>query len=366
MTESVRRLTGLLLLTPTGKNIVGVNKPILAALEPLSQHAGIDLVAETPTGSLQFFLSLVVRSVMGKSRDYDFILINGMGALRATCTSYGCPYVRLLEQSGLPVLIYWHESDWMMSSLLRQKPGKIRALRDLFQRCDVKHLAVSKLTADALRRQFGVEESAIVGNCVEIPTDYRELEVVPLTEPLTVINIASIQERKGPDLFVEVAARVCRENEYVRFIWLGDGADIVQLRQRVSSMGLAGRIQFPGLVQNPFPQLRRSHLLFLSSREDPCPLSVSEAMGSGRTVVTFPSGGSVETVAETGLVLNDFDTDHAAQGILDLLMHRDCAAVNGDAVRRYQENFTPEAFARRLGPLIRDVCSDGQTEKMRQ
>lgn len=350
-------LSGMLFLSSTGAGVVGVNRPILDVRGVLQERQDIRFtempIRGSVVASLLFAWMYFSRGLSG----FDFMFFNGLGSLRAICTRIGCLHRLLLKHSGLPIIVYWHESDWMIRALKDEVPGKINALDKLFRTCKVRHLAVSDLTARAVKQHFGITGVEVVGNCVSVPEAYADPEPVPQDVAPMVINVASIQPRKGPDLFVEVAIRVCLAREDVRFVWLGWGGDYGDWQQRITKAGLGQRILFPGVAEDPFPWLRQSRLLFLSSREDPCPLAVSEAMAMGRTVITFDNGGAVQAVGETGVVVPNGDVEQAAVAILDRLEDPACTEVNQAAVQAYREGFTPEAFSARLAPILRNACT---------
>jgi glycosyltransferase involved in cell wall biosynthesis len=168
-----------------------------------------------------------------------------------------------------------------------------------------------------------------------------------------VINLASIQERKGTDLFVETAIKVCQVHPSVEFVWLGDGQPFGTWKADIKQMGLEERILFPGYVEAAYLMLRRASVFFLSSRDDPFPLSVLEAMCLGRSIVTFDVGGAPEALADHGIVIRPFDTAAAAEVILEILGRLPNDRLNLAVRNRYLQLYTPQKFAARLEECIR-------------
>jgi glycosyltransferase involved in cell wall biosynthesis len=173
------------------------------------------------------------------------------------------------------------------------------------------------------------------------------------SEPPVVVNLASIQERKGTDLFVQTAIKVCQVHPSVEFIWLGDGRPFGTWQTDIERAGLQGRILFPGYVEAAHLILRRASVLFLSSRDDPFPLSVLEAMCLARSIVTFGVGGAPEALAGHGAIVPPFDTNAAAQAILAILDRAPAQRLNLALRERYLALYTPERFAARLDAVIR-------------
>ncbi|MCA9973252.1 MAG: glycosyltransferase family 4 protein, partial [Anaerolineales bacterium] len=140
--------------------------------------------------------------------------------------------------------------------------------------------------------------------------------------------------------------------------WIGGGEVDGRLQQGIQAAGLAQRIEFTGYLEAPHTLLRQASCLFLTSRDDPFPLSVLEAMSLARSVITFDVGGAPEALAGSGIVLPPFDTAAAAEAILELLRQPAAARLRPAARARYLAEYTPQRFAARLAPLLLGEIDD--------
>jgi glycosyltransferase involved in cell wall biosynthesis len=107
--------------------------------------------------------------------------------------------------------------------------------------------------------------------------------------------------RKGPDLFLAVAARVhrLRPDLDVRWRWIGglaDDPDPKAVRHDRDAAGLTDVVELVGHVSDPIAHYRALDVLLLTSREDAYPLVCLEAASVGVPVVTFVNGGMPEMV----------------------------------------------------------------------
>lgn len=104
-----------------------------------------------------------------------------------------------------------------------------------------------------------------------------------------VLNIAYVDERKGADLFVEIAALVLAEQPNTAFIWVGHSEPEMARRvtERVAALGLQQNILFVGFDRDPLVYYAAAAVYALTSREDPFPNVVLESIEVGVPVVAF-------------------------------------------------------------------------------
>ena len=109
-------------------------------------------------------------------------------------------------------------------------------------------ITVSHAAHDALVIGWGVrpERSRIdVVHSTMGPPVAAEVDAVPRD---LILAAGHVEKYKGPDLFIDMAAQIIRaeSSPTTRFMWAGDGTDLGACRTRVASLGLTGRVDFPG------------------------------------------------------------------------------------------------------------------------
>jgi glycosyltransferase involved in cell wall biosynthesis len=149
----------------------------------------------------------------------------------------------------------------------------------------------------------------------------------------TVAMCGTASVRKGTDLFFRLAERL----PDIQFLWIGTWSP-KEARDNPAyaefAMGRAPNLFVTGLTENPYAYLDLCDLFVLTSREDPNPLVVAEAIVLGKKVVGFAeTGGSKAFLERFGYALSgSVDVDR-----LEKLLPRLLAAPA-----------TPEWLARRL------------------
>jgi len=155
---------------------------------------------------------------------------------------------------------------------------------------------------------------------------------------LLVAGMGTADERKGIDLFIEVA-QLCREQK-ISFTWIGSfGSQSIKdaAEKQIEEYDLAGKVLFTGPLPRSYTNLLPFDLFLLSSREDPYPLVVLEAAALGIPCACFAgSGGIVDFVDGNGWVISDFSVKQMAEKIVYLNENRGELA---DAGARAKEKF---------------------------
>jgi glycosyltransferase involved in cell wall biosynthesis len=345
-----KRLHGIVIINSFRNELGGCNKSLSNA-ETLIHKLGVNFYYFIPSNVTQFFTSLLRFIIIFRRYSFDFALFNGSASI-----FHGIPAInligKLLVKKKIPIFFYWHEADMAFEIMRNRSSQKLKWIDDFIcQNVNIVHLCASKFTGDSVRRRYGHVLPEIIYENSFVPRPFHTVRK-PSNPPL-VVNLASIQNRKGTDLFVETAIKVCKNHPTVEFIWMGEGNHFGTWKDDIRAAGFENRILFPGHVDSAYLILRESSVFFMSSRDDPMPLSVIEAMSLGKTIVSFNSGGTPEVLGDKCIVVPNFNTDLAAKAILSCLEKSSSELIN-EAVRNiYYKKFTPSKFAERLNLVIR-------------
>ena len=182
----------------------------------------------------------------------------------------------------------------------------------------VRTMLVDELELDSdrvlLHHEF-IDTARILGREVsarEVERCRREYHIPE--EASIVMGAGTVDWRKGPDLFVQLATEVRRRSrDPVHFVWVGGdltGTDMQRLRSDMDRSG-ADHVHFVGVRPDPLPWFSMADVFALTSREDPFPLVCLEHAVLGHPIVTYRNGGMVELLEPAG--------PEAARGIVDHL-----------------------------------------------
>jgi glycosyltransferase involved in cell wall biosynthesis len=137
------------------------------------------------------------------------------------------------------------------------------------------------------------------------------------------LSVGFADRRKGIDLFVEVGLDVISRTSDTFFVWVGhhDADAFDAARARVAQAGATDRFIFPGLVADPAAFFAGADVYLMTSREDPFPLVVLDALEAWLPTIGFDgAGGFVELLQRgCGVLVPYLDTRAMAEAMLRLL-----------------------------------------------
>jgi glycosyltransferase involved in cell wall biosynthesis len=342
-------ISGLVVYNSLQRPLNGMNRSLIYAA-PHLKSLGIHLhfiTAHTPLRTVKQLLRLRLKEDVG---GFDFVLFNSLASFTPHLNPWGMSFAAWVKRLGKPLWIYWHETEWAFR--LAEKNGLNSAyLKSLVDDSTTRHLVASNACAEYIGVKFPAGKRYFLYECADV--SYTDPLPSAVTQPL-VLTVSSIQERKGTDLFLETATKVCSLHPSVKFVWVGSGAALGEFQESIFQRGLRDRVILTGHVERPANLLSLASIFFLPSRDDPFPLSVLEAMALGRTIVTFNLGGAPEALDGNGILIPPFDTDQAATEILRLLDQPQEQLIRPVLRERYLKNYAPEPFAVRLNSIIRE------------
>ena len=175
-------------------------------------------------------------------------------------------------------------------------------------------------------------------------------------EPL-VVSVGNLVPIKGHELTLQTLAQLATRHPEARLVIVGDGPERASLQARAESLGLQGKVAWPGRIPNEdlAPWYSAADVTMLSSHNEGWANVLLESMACGTPVLATDVGGSAEVVAHphAGRLLPRRDPALAA-GLLDQLVTE---PPQPEDVRRYAEQFSWAETSSRQLALFRSVTA---------
>jgi glycosyltransferase involved in cell wall biosynthesis len=232
-----------------------------------------------------------------------------------------------------PKVVHFHEID---VDLINQKEEWLNQLCEntaVFVGC-------AEAVSNSARKWLGVPNHQVVTalgaiEVTEILNKRSELsreEVrrsIGIGPDITLIGAAGKPSfRKGIDIFIDAAEKICEQRPDIHFMWVGghDGIhaqrSIRAMRQRSKRLG--ERFHWVSEVEDASLYQAAMDIYVVSSRWDPLPFGMLEAMLLERPVVSFRVSGIPEAVVEgAGVLVDKVSSEGLANALSSLLDQRE-------------------------------------------
>lgn len=185
-------------------------------------------------------------------------------------------------------------------------------------------IAVSQFTKNIIVKHYGINPGKIkvVHNGVARTSSFKESHILKHKRK-TVLFLGRITHQKGPDYFIEAAAKVLSVRKDVNFVMAGSGDMMHDMIERVASLKIGRHFHFTGFLQgkNVNRMFRMSDLYVMPSVSEPFGISPLEAMQNGVPTIISRQSGISEVVGNVFKV-NFWDTKELASKILALLEYK--------------------------------------------
>jgi L-malate glycosyltransferase len=135
----------------------------------------------------------------------------------------------------------------------------------------------------------------------------------------TIVHVSNFSRSKCVGDIVEAFAR-SRLPEGTRLVMVGDGEERPMAEAKAEELGVADRVDFPGLQMDVRPFMQDADVLVLASEAEGAPLVLLEAMACGTPWVSTPWGAAAEIPSgECGLVVPPRDPVRLAAALSEIM-----------------------------------------------
>lgn len=238
------------------------------------------------------------------------------------------------------IISYIHELE--VASKTYTTPDKI----DVLIKSSDKFWVPSALVKEFLHQEFNILDKKVI----EMPY-YIENENLFHSEKkenynsFVVGGCGTIDWRKGPDLFLQVANELFlkRPNASVIFRWKGaiNNLELMRLQYQIKMTNLTDKIFFELVSDNMDSFYKEIDLFLLTSREDPYPLVVLEAAKFGKPSICFYEVcGSRDFIVNSdgGVVLPFLDISAVGNTILNFYDNPNYLKRKGEMIKNFLLN----------------------------
>ena len=218
--------------------------------------------------------------------------------------------------TGKPLVIHVHATDFDRSRG-NVNPQVFAIEKDGMENAD--HIiTVSNLTRRTVIEKYGISPDKVttVHNAV-IPLDDELLNIPRRERKEKVITfLGRITMQKGPEYFVEAAAKVLEKTKNVRFVMAGSGDMMDQMIRLAAKRDIADKFHFTGFLKGRqvYEMLADSDVYVMPSVSEPFGISPLEAMEMGVPSIISKQSGCAE-ILDNVIKVDYWDIDAMADAM---------------------------------------------------
>ena len=241
-----------------------------------------------------------------------------------------------------------HAHDWLTylagiaAKELTGKPLVVHVHATSYDRGDEKHIdtrvldietrgmqaadrvvTVSDLTRNIVINKYHIDPAKVVTvhNAVDF-SGREDISVERGVKDKVVTFLGRITFQKGPEYFIDAAAKVLKRTKNVRFVMAGSGDMMNRAIQQVARLGISDRFHFTGFLRGADVQkmFALSDVYIMPSVSEPFGISPLEAMRTGvPSIISFQSGAA--EILKYALKVDFWDVDALADDIYALVSY---------------------------------------------
>ena len=241
-----------------------------------------------------------------------------------------------------------HAPDWLTylagiaAKELTGKPLVVHVHATSYDRGDEKHIdtrildietrgmlaadrvvTVSNLTRSIVINKYHIDPSKVVTVHNAVDFSGREnLSVERGVKDKVVTFLGRITFQKGPEYFIEAAAKVLKRTDNVRFVMAGSGDMMNRCIKYVARLGISDRFHFTGFLRGKDVQkmFALSDVYIMPSVSEPFGISPLEAMRTNVPSIISRQSGAAE-ILKYAFKVDFWDVDAMADCIFGLLKY---------------------------------------------
>ena len=282
---------------------------------------------------------------------FDAIIIN---------TIVGAPLITMLNGGKTPVLWWIHEARASYhEGILSKMPNVLEP--NIHVACVGSY--AQKVLQD-FRPQYITEQLLYyIPDCVSQEGD--EYSGISIRDDLFVfITVGVLEERKGYDVLVE-SIRLLSDEQRRKCLFIVVGR---KYNRDIYKSILALQNDYPDnfLYINEIPRdqllklYKKANCLICSSKDDPMPIVVTEAMAMGKTVICSENTGSAKIISDnnSGIIYKNNSPDELKKAILRVI-NDDVHTFSDNARNVFISHFSPEVFDKEINnTMIRMITKE--------
>ena len=181
------------------------------------------------------------------------------------------------------------------------------------------------------------KKSQVLPNIIDESFIAKEAKKHEIKESFDLIFLGRLEYPKNPEKALEIIEELKKYNPQISLAIVGNGKDEEKIKKIALEKKLEKNVFFYGFLENPYPILKASKLLLMTSIYEGTPIASLEAQSLGKPIIATPVDGL------KSIVLNDFNgflSDNSKELCFKILEFLNCETykkLSQNSKKRFKE-----------------------------
>jgi glycosyltransferase involved in cell wall biosynthesis len=308
-----------------------------------------------------FLILTQLRSLKKVLKDFRPEVVHINPSLTNTSIIRDFLFLKFIKKEGCPVLFFIH--------------GWRENVSNKFQYIFWKNFFKKRLEiADAivvLAYQFkrklvdlGINANKIYISSTMVESEKYLPDSKIFTRPYNILFCANIKKEKGPFEILKAVPMVLVKFPNTKFIFIGTGRDLKELKEKSKEMGIEKNVVFTGYMagEEKIEIFKNAHIFAYPSYTEGFPTVILEAMAAGVVPIFTPVGGLVYALVDgkNGYVINSMPPkpEEISEKIIKLIENQKLMKnMSKNNLKKAKEKYDVRVVSKQIEEIYQDIIT---------
>lgn len=258
--------------------------------------------------------------------------------------------------SGKPLVAHMHATEYDRAGE-GWDPKILRIEREGMEAADVV-VAVSQLTKDVIVNKYHIPEHkvVVVHNGILTKQKVNSVQSATLLDKRIITFLGRVTFQKGPEYFIDAAAKVLQKFPDVHFVMAGSGDLLPEMIARAARLRISSHVHFTGFLPSDRVEdlLSMTHIYVMPSVSEPFGIAPLEAIRAGVPVIISNHSGVAE-VLQHAIKVDFWNTEALADAMCNLLKYKSLSNMLKTHSKQELTNITWKQAAKKVNAIYHEL-----------
>jgi len=270
-------------------------------------------------------------------------------------------FLNIAHLGNKPVLFFIRGWSWPLFQRIKENEFLKQIVIYHLKNAD-KILVLSNDFKEALV-ELGIVDEKISVTSTMVESDKYRPDKKKFRKPYKILLCSRMARDKGIFELLEVVPNVIKQYPQTKFVFMGDGPCLDELKKKANNMGIDENVVFTGYQtgKDKIEWYKKSHLfVFPTYHGEGFPNVALEAMAAGLPIITTMNAGLKRTIkqGENGYFLSSMPSDHdeIAEKIIGMLDNPNkMKEISERNLKDAEEKYDVEAVSEEIKDIYKDI-----------